>query len=392
MNPNQKVPASRGPREVLNQQREPNRRSNSAVTPSAPSIRRFGGPAVNKPQALQRVAAPRTFAPPPKPLVPVRLVRQTVAPPGFRPVAMKDIQPKMANGGIARKPPQPPPVYRPEPKRIAQAKTAAPARARILSPAPKTAPPQGVIPSRTKHPIGPPVYRPQPLSKVLQQRPSLQKRSGSPNVSSTRNVRGRQGQIAQPAVLAKPASTFKSGQTIQRLVLAMGPDQQHAVGVLAQSRKGFFSTVEEYGTFDGYHDFTANDDRNITLWGHADQNTYGGRSVGQLVAALKHKGLAQSGHTVLELLGCAPNQTGEQSTETYAQLVQRSLDEDNDIKRRIRVMAYPMPEPGGESTNIRFDLIDKFVYLYGDAHEFAEANERLRVMSKVYQSNGPTAE
>jgi hypothetical protein len=169
----------------------------------------------------------------------------------------------------------------------------------------------------------------------------------------------------------------------------MGPDQQHASGVLAQSREGIFSSAEEYGVFDGYPNLTGNTDKNLTLWGHAGQARYGGKSVDELVTALKAKNLHLSKHTLLELIGCGPNKTNDESTETYAQLLQKTLNEDTDFKRRITVKAYPMPEPGGNSTNYRFDVINKFIYIYGDSVKLEAAKVRFGQIRKVYCQNEP---
>jgi len=183
----------------------------------------------------------------------------------------------------------------------------------------------------------------------------------------------------------RPVNIARSkNPVIQRLVLAMGNDQAHAASVLALSRKSWISSAEDYALFDDASNLANNTDTNITLWGHADQYEYGDRTVGQLVAALISKHLDDSKHTVLELIGCAPNQTGDKSTETYAQLLQATLDDDQRIKRKITVKAFPMPAPSGDSTNYRFDAIDKFIYFYGDKEKYDAAEVRIKQMLKVH--------
>lgn len=318
-------------------------------------------------------------------------VKRPVAPPVYRPQATpKPAQPKMAQAAWNHMSPKSPPVYRPQPTpQVLQTKAATKQHPSV---------------SQTNRvPAAPPAYRPHAIPKALQtkaevksvaplNRPALRTyasnpapRSGNAQKVVQRQNSGSPQQVLRGAAEGRPHRTQTvESRVIQRVALAMGQDQAHAVSVLGNSNEGWFSSAEEYGLFDGFADFTKNTDKNVTLWGHAGQNRYGGKSVAELVAALKTKKLDKSNHTVLELIGCGPNKTNDQSTETYVQLLQKTLDEDGDFRRTITVKAYPMPEPGGESTNIRFDLIDKFVYVYGDATKLATARTRLTQMGTVY--------
>lgn len=316
-------------------------------------------------------------------------VRRPVAPPVYRSQSkLNAMQQKTAHPSQIKTHPVAPPVYRPQPTpKVLQTKAAM-----------KQQPSVG---QTNRAPVAPPVYRPQALPKVLQtkadvkgeaalNRPVLRISAAKP-AAGLDNVRGvvqRQNSVRPPQVQAAAAagrlniSKRGESQVIQRLVLAMGNDQAHAASVLAKSREGLFSSAEAYNLFDGYPDLTKNNDKNITLWGHAGQYSYGDRSVDELVEALLAKNLDTSGHTVLELIGCAPNNTSEKSTETYAQLLQQTLNER--IKRKITVKTFPMPAPGGDSTNYRFDTINKFVYIYGEMEAHNAADAKYDLMKKIH--------
>lgn len=181
-----------------------------------------------------------------------------------------------------------------------------------------------------------------------------------------------------------------AGRVVQRVALAMGNDQLNQVNYLGEH--GWYFSTEQHGLFNNFVDFRTNNDNNITLWGHAGQYDYGGYTAEGLVTELIKRHMDESGHTVLEILGCAPNLTDNKSEETYAQKVQLLLDNDQRLKRKIQVKSYPMPKPGESSTDCRFDKINKFVYIYGSEKELNEAKERLKTLWKVYVQNNTVEE
>lgn len=164
----------------------------------------------------------------------------------------------------------------------------------------------------------------------------------------------------------------------------MGQDQKAQIKKLAET--GWYFSTEAWGLFSGYPDLTANNDANITLWGHAGQDTFGDLTPSELVGELITKGLKNSGHTVLEILGCAPNQTELSYETTYVQKVQELLQE-RITGRKIQVKSYPMPKPGEDSTDYRFDLIGYFVYIYGSSERLNAIKEKFRLLRRVHGQN-----
>lgn len=181
-----------------------------------------------------------------------------------------------------------------------------------------------------------------------------------------------------------------AGRVVQRVALAMGNDQLNQINYLGQH--GWYFSTEKHGLFNNFVDFRANKDDNITLWGHADQNNYGCYTAEGLVTELIKRHLDESGHTVLEILGCAPNLTDDKSEETYAQKVQLLLDNDKRLKRKIQVKSYPMPKPGEDSTDYRFDKINKFIYIYGSKDELNKADVKLETLRRVHAQNDTVEE
>jgi len=167
----------------------------------------------------------------------------------------------------------------------------------------------------------------------------------------------------------------------------MGNDQAAQIRNLAEH--GWYFSTEQYELFANYNDLTQNADKNITMWGHAGQDTFGGLTAEQLVDALIGKGLKTSGHTLIEILGCAPNQTDLPYEMTYVQKVQELLQQR--IKRKIQVKSYPMPKVGEDSIDYRFDLIGYFVYIYGSKETLAAIGQSLNTKYNIYgQQNGKT--
>lgn len=174
---------------------------------------------------------------------------------------------------------------------------------------------------------------------------------------------------------------------IQRKILAMGPDQINAVQAWGDKTDGLFSSKEATGIF-GTGSIYGDTDRTLTLWGHAGQEAFGGSKYynpGELVQILKDLGLVDSNYTTLELIGCEPNKTSDKQTLTYAQEVQRALDEDMGIGRKIKVKTFTHPSIGDYSTNYRFEEVGKFVYIIFKNQEFEEdMKQKFILLGRIY--------
>ena len=158
--------------------------------------------------------------------------------------------------------------------------------------------------------------------------------------------------------------------TMQRVVAGMDSAAARIITKVTKP-KGFFSSAEGAIGYPSLLNFVTYTDKVITLWGHAGQNKFGGDwgyyTASELVNSLLGKGLKNSNHTELQILGCMPSGS-QDGTMSYAQQLQSIFDKlhnDQGITRKIIVKTFPSPSTYEGSTTITYGNIDKYLYVYG---------------------------